>query len=399
VRQVYEWRESDISETKKEERTGSRRRRFDLRKALSILLIICLSATAGFGGGLAASGFGTAAPILSGSGQSYTITPSDQISTTEAVAAKVIPSVVGITSKATRQFDTYFFGTYDQEVGGVGTGIIVDENGYILTNSHVVMDGDVDNIVVLLPDSREVEGRVLWQDKGLDLAIVKIETTNLVAANLGDSDAVRIGSYAAAIGNPLGLDFRGSVSQGVVSGLDRSITVGDSNSMNNIQMEGLLQVDAAINQGNSGGPLLNQKGEVIGINTAKTEGADGMGFAIPINVAKPIVESVKATGEFHRVYIGIQPRNVTDLLQAYPHLDLGVDKGAIVVSVTPGSPAEKGGLKENDIITNLEGKEIKSSGDLIKQLLGYKSGDMVTLTIMRDKTSLTVELALTDSLE
>jgi S1-C subfamily serine protease len=315
------------------------------------------------------------------------------------VAAKVIPSVVGVTSKGTSLFDTYFFGSYSQEVGGIGTGIIVDEGGYILTNSHVVMDGVVDTITILLADSREIEGTVLWQDKGLDLAIVKVEADNLVAADLGDSDSVRIGAYVAAIGNPMGLEFRSSVSQGVVSGLDRTITAGSGGGFNEaVEMEGLLQVDAAINSGNSGGPLVNSKGEVIGINTAKNQNGEGMGFAIPINVAMPIIRSVKETGEFHRVYIGITPRNVTDLLQAYPHVDLGVDKGALVVSVTPGSPAEKAGVKENDIITELNGKEVRSSGDLIKQLLGYKSGDSVQITIVRDKNTIHMNIILTDRL-
>ena len=391
---AYIRREASESKLKKTKGLG-----IQFKKALSILLIVLLSASAGFGGGYLSSKYNNQPVLIGGATQAITISPSEQISTTEVVAAKVIPSVVGITSKAVRQFDMFFFGSTSQEIGGVGTGIVVDEGGYILTNSHVVMDGDVDSIVVLLPDGREIEGSVLWQDISLDLAIVRVEVDNLVAAELGDSDNVRIGSYVAAIGNPLGLDFRSSVSQGVVSGLDRTITASSGSGFGAvIQMEGLLQVDAAINNGNSGGPLVNSKGEVIGINTAKNQEGEGMGFAIPINVAKPIVDSVKNTGEFHRVYIGITPQDVSNRLLNYPYLDLGVDKGAYVVSVTPGSPAEKAGVEENDIITELNGKEVRSSGDLIKQLLGYKSGDKVTLTVVRDKNTMHVDVILTDKL-
>ncbi|MDR0570085.1 MAG: trypsin-like peptidase domain-containing protein [Clostridiales Family XIII bacterium] len=395
VRPMYEWRDP----SQQSAQTPPKTRRLRLNRAVSVVLIVLLSASAGFCGGLAASGLAPRGLSPISAAQSITITPSEQVSTTEAVAAKVIPSVVGVTSSATRRYDNFFFGAYNQEVSGVGTGIIVDAGGYILTNSHVVMDGAVDDITVLLPDSREVAGTVLWNDANLDLALLKVEASDLVAADLGDSDVIKIGAYVAAIGNPLGLDFRSSVSSGVISGLDRSIVVGDgSNASRPVQMEGLMQVDAAINSGNSGGPLVNQKGEVIGINTAKAQSGEGMGFAIPINVAKPIVESVKATGEFHRVYIGITPNDVTALLSAYPHLDFGVDKGAFVDSVTPGSPAERAGLRRNDVITELNGKEVRSSTDLIKQLLGYKSGDEVTLTVVRDKKPMSVAVTLTDSL-
>ncbi len=146
-------------------------------------------------------------------------------------------------------------------------------------------------------------GTVLWNDRSIDLAIVKIEASNLVAAELGDSEEVKIGAYAVAIGNPLGLAFDRSVTQGVISGLDRSITVSDGRSQ--LTMDGLMQTDASINSGNSGGPLLNSAGQVIGINSAKAQSGEGLGFAIPINTAKPIVDEIKTKGEFKRL-IGIR---------------------------------------------------------------------------------------------
>jgi S1-C subfamily serine protease len=374
----------------------------DARKVVAVLLGLILAAGAGFGGGIAA--VTTGAVFYQPTAQQITITPTDQVSTTEAVAAKVTPSVVGITSLTTRTVDAFPFGAYENRTGGVGTGIIVDANGYILTNSHVVLDGEVDSITVLLPDGRDVRGDVLWNERSLDLAIVKVDATNLTAAELGDSDSMRLGSYVAAIGNPMGLDFRSSISQGVVSGLDRTIlAVSESDARytedNSVRMEGLIQVDAAINVGNSGGPLINSLGQVIGVNTARNQNGEGMGFAIPINTAKPIVDSVKATGEFHRVYIGITLENVTDYLANNPQADLGVESGAYVTDVTPNSPAESAGIAIGDIIVEVDGKKIDTSSQLIKHLLSYKTGDVVKVKILREKRQMTFDVTLTDLLE
>ena len=170
------------------------------------------------------------------------------------------------------------------ESTGVGTGIIVDSNGYILTNSHVISDGQAKTVNVLFSDGSTIDGEVYWYDSQLDLAIVKVNKTGLTAAELGDSDKVQIGDISIAIGNPYGLDLAGTVTQGIISGLDRTIETEQGT------MTGLLQTDASINSGNSGGPLLNQNGQVIGVNTAKASQGEGLGFAIPINTAKPIVE-------------------------------------------------------------------------------------------------------------
>ena len=241
----------------------------------------------------------------------------------------------------------------------MGTGVIVDSRGYILTNSHVIDDGGATSITVSLYDGSDVEGTVLWFDPTLDLAVVKIEGDglSLTAAELGDSDELKIGSYAAAIGNPLGLEFERSMSQGIISGLNRTITVSGS-SGNAVTMEGLLQTDATINSGNSGGPLLNSRGQVVAINSAKASNGEGMGFAIPINITKPIVESIIATGSFNRPYIGIsgvaleeQSRYTSDQLIQY----FGTDKGIYVASVTANGGAAAAGIQAGDVIVSLNG--------------------------------------------
>ena len=361
------------------------------RKIIAIILVVLVSAGAGFGGGLAAMYygqdlFGTPAAAK------ITINPSDTVNTAEAVAAKVLPSVVGISTSKQVTYQS-FFGEQKGTQNGVGTGIIVDEKGYILTNSHVVGDGTAETIVVQLSDGREVNGTVLWNDKSIDLAIVKIEATNLTAAELGDSDDVKIGAYAAAIGNPLGLQFERSVTQGVISGLNRSITVSDGES--EITMDGLIQTDASINAGNSGGPLLNSAGQVIGINSAKAQSGEGLGFAIPINTAKPIVDEIKTKGEFKRSYIGIKGGNVADYLQAYPDAKLGTKTGVYVVQIYTDSPAAKAGMKEGDVIVGLEDKKIETMTQLISTLFKYRPGDEVKLSVLRDGKSMTMNVKLT----
>ncbi|MDR2157506.1 MAG: S1C family serine protease [Clostridiales Family XIII bacterium] len=347
--------------------------------------VACL--LSGIGGGFIALRL---APGISesGSGNSYTINTTSDIGTTEAVAKKVLDSVVGITSTYTQE--NSFFGR-TQESSGVGTGIIIHKEGYILTNSHVVMDGSSDKIKVLLSDGTEVDAKILWNDETIDLAVLKAEAKGLVPVELGDSDRIRIGAYVAAIGNPLGLDFSGSITQGVVSGLNRSITA--SSSTKTTRMEGLIQVDAAINSGNSGGPLLNSKGEVIGVNTAKAS-AEGMGFAIPINTAKPIINKIIETGSFERVYMGVSAANASDIASQYPNLNLSVKEGAFISEVTAGSPAAEAGLRMKDVITSVDGKAITGSTDLIKTLLNYSAGDVVEVVFVRDGREETLRVTL-----
>lgn len=360
------------------------------KKILAVILIVVLSAGAGFGGGVAAMYYGSG--FISGNAQNITIQPNDKINTAEAIAAKVLPSVVGISTSTEVTYQS-FFGEQKGLQNGVGTGIIVDSKGYILTNSHVVSDGTAETITVQLYDGREVTGKVLWNDKSIDLAIVKIDAPNLEAAELGDSETVKIGAYSVAIGNPLGMSFDRTVTQGIISGLNRSITVTDGQSQ--VSMDGLMQTDASINSGNSGGPLLNSAGQVIGINSAKAQSAEGLGFAIPINTAKPIVDEIKEKGEFQRSYIGIKGASVADYLQAYPDSKLGTKKGVYVVQIYTDSPAAKAGMKEGDIITGLEGKDVETMTQLISDLFQYRPGDKVKLDVLRDGRTMNMSVTLT----
>jgi len=365
-------------------------------KIISLLLILLLSVGAGFGGGLAALYYGQDL-LPSGSGNSpIQITGSDSINTAEAIAEKVIPSVVGISTTSRITYQSWF-GTQQGISQGSGTGIIVDEQGYILTNSHVVGDGNADEILVQLYDGREVKGTVLWNDRSIDLAIVKIQATGLTAAELGDSEEVRIGSYAAAIGNPLGMAFDRSVTQGIISGLDRTITVSDGQTQTT--MEGLMQTDASINSGNSGGPLLNSRGQVIGINSAKAQTGEGLGFAIPINTAKPIIDEIKTKGEFNRSYLGIRGISVEDFNQSYPENKLSAESGVFVVQIYMDSPAAKAGMKEQDIISQLDGKDVKTMTQLITGLYAHRPGDTIPITIIRDGKTLEISVTLEEMVE
>ena len=318
----------------------------------------------------------------------------------EAIAEKVLPSVVGISTKFTAQGGYGFFGgNYSYDTEGVGTGVIIDPSGYILTNSHVINDGDAKQITVSLHDDTTTEGTIIWYDSTLDLAIVKIEKDGLVAAELGDSDELSIGSYAAAIGNPLGLQFERSMSQGIISGLNRTISVSSSTSSAPTTMEGLIQTDASINGGNSGGPLLNSKGQVIGINTAKATNGEGLGFAIPINVAKPIIEQVLETGAVTRPYIGISGFPL-EAQTSYSDEQLeeifGTTEGIYVSSVLKDGGAEAAGIEKGDVIIKLNGTPVSTMNKLNTMLIRFKPGDVVEVTVLRDKEELTFSVTLTD---
>ena len=386
-------------------------------KILSIILIAAIVLCFSFAGGLAGAfvynqKYSANLPNSEQSSNQVNqgdiiITPAEDLTIAEAVAKKVMPSVVGISTVSTQvsqgldPFDFFGFGFgggggFSYDTTAIGTGVIVDEAGYILTNSHVVNDGDTKSITVSLYDGQDVEGRVLWNDSALDLAVVKIESENLQAAELADSDLVNIGSYAAAIGNPLGLQFERSISQGIISGLDRTITVS-SNGSSGTTMEGLMQTDATINGGNSGGPLLNAEGKVIAINTAKASDGEGMGFAIPINVAAPIVAQIKETGTFVRAYIGISGIGLDEQTQynSQQLLDnFGTDKGIYVSQLTDGGGAKAAGIKEGDIIIKVDGTEVGTMNKINKVLVSHKVGDKVQVEFIRDKKTKTCEVTL-----
>ncbi|NLN14051.1 MAG: PDZ domain-containing protein [Tissierellia bacterium] len=313
------------------------------------------------------------------------INTSDDIDTVTAVVKKAMPSVVGITTVETQRS---IFGDLERE--GLGSGVIVDRDGYILTNSHVVANGAAKEITVLFDNGEQASGQVIWNDATLDLAIVKVDMTNLPAAELGDSDSLEVGELAIAIGNPLGLEFQRTVTSGIISGLNRSIRIDRAT-----VIDDLIQTDASINSGNSGGPLLNKYGQVIGINTAKIKSAEGLGFAIPINSAKAIIEEVIEKGTFETVVLGVSIFNVEEY-EARLGIDLGVDEGVVVVEVVPDSPADKAGIALGDVIIKIDDEEIDSTIKLKKALFNYRVGDKASLTVLRNKEEIKLDVVFTD---
>ncbi len=318
--------------------------------------------------------------------QQINITPKDDITTVSAVAKKAMGSVVGITT--IEEVQQFWFEPIERE--GVGSGVIIDSAGYILTNSHVVADGKAKSVNVLFENGEKVDAEVIWNERLLDLAVVKVNKTGLPVADLGDSDKLEIGELAVAIGNPLGLEFQRTVTDGIVSGLNRNIRISD-----NQVIEDLIQTSASINPGNSGGPLLNNKGEVIGINTAKIKGGEGLGFAIPINKAKAIVKEVVENGTYETVILGITSVPVKDYEAAFG-VDLNVDNGIIIIKVHEDTPASKAGLLNGDIVSKLGNLKIQDITDLKKALYKYRKGDKEELTIIRNGEEMKVNIEFTD---
>ena len=309
--------------------------------------------------------------------QEVNINLTDDVYFAVAVAEKSQKTVVGITTETERQVNT-FWGPQMRTEQSMGSGFIVDSNGYILTNSHVIGDGKYKNITVSLIDGTKEIGQVLWYDTSLDLAVVKINKTELPVAELGDSDELMVGEPAVAIGNPMTLDLERTVTQGIISGLNRSIVFE-----NGTVIEPLIQTDASINSGNSGGPLFNAKGQVIGINTAKMMTAEGLGFAIPINTAKPVVDQIINDGSFSTVYVGISGMAVETYERGYG-IDLIADYGVIIIETVKNSPASEAGLQPNDVITDIDGHKIEDMDDLKRRLYNYRDGDISEFTILRN---------------
>lgn len=306
---------------------------------------------------------------------------------------KISPAVVSIT---TTQNIENLFGFVSQAKGG-GTGFIITNDGLIATNKHVV-EG-TDTVTVFTSDGKNYQGQVLAKDPLNDLAILKIKASSLPVVELGDSSDLKVGQWIIAIGNALG-EFDNTVTVGVISARERHITaVGGQSGGENL--EGLLQTDAAINLGNSGGPLVNLKGQVVGMNVAVAGGdAQNIGFAIPINAAKTAIESVKKTGKITRPFLGVRYLPITKELAEKAQLP--VDHGALVyrgegvgeVAVIPGSPADKVGIRENDIITHINGERIDENHSLGRLLGEFLPGQEIELTLQRQGKEQKVKVML-----
>ncbi len=329
-------------------------------------------------------------------------------SATIKVVSKVSPSVVSIiitkdlskiydqTGPNSFPFDDFFefgfpFGSESQtpqgkqEIGG-GTGFIISPDGLILTNKHVVSDTEAE-YTVLTNEGKKYDATVLGTDPFNDLAVVKIEASELPVVELGDSDKIKIGQTVIAIGNTLG-EYRNTVTKGVISGINRQIVAGDTLGAQEEIIEEAIQTDAAINPGNSGGPLINLVGQVIGVNTAVSREGQLVGFAIPVNQAKQIIESVIKEGRIIRPMLGVRYTLVNkEVAEAN---NLTVDYGALVIegsqnepAVIPGGPADKAGVRDGDVILELNEQKIDQDHTLAHEIQKYKPGDEVTLKILR----------------
>ncbi|MEM1555877.1 MAG: trypsin-like peptidase domain-containing protein [Candidatus Bathyarchaeia archaeon] len=293
---------------------------------------------------------------------------------------EVSKSVVNINTL--RVFQDFFYQIVPVE--GIGSGFIFDERGYILTNYHVVEGAE--RIAVTLTDGRVFNARFIGGYKGLDIAVLKIDADNLVAAKLGDSDKIRVGQRVFAIGNPFGLAGGPTVTSGIVSAVKRTI-YSDKGIFRD-----LIQTDAAINPGNSGGPLVNVDGEVVGINTAIIPFAHGIGFAIPINAAKEVAKEIMLYGFYVKPWLGIA--GVSLNRQIALQYDLPVEHGILVVNVVPGSPADKAGIARGDIILEFDGKRVDRIEDLQKILLEKRHGYECEAIIVRGMRKYRVRVIL-----
>lgn len=309
------------------------------------------------------------------------ISLSNYSETGTAVANKVLPSIVGITVEYSV---SSIFMSQSTTAQAQGSGIIISEDGYILTNNHVINSsssssyyaiGEASKVeVYLYNDETAYEAKVVGTDEQTDLAVIKIEKEGLTAAELGNSDTVQVGEFAMAVGNPLGM--QSSVTSGMISAVNRDVTDSDGKTYK------LIQTDAAINSGNSGGALVNSEGKVIGINTLKVSatGVEGMGFAIPVNSAKPIYEDLIQYNKVRRPYIGISGRNLDEKTAAANKLVVG----AYVVSIEEYSPAEKAGMKVGDVIIKADGKDVKTMDELNEIKNTHSIGDTMTITVNRN---------------
>ncbi len=309
------------------------------------------------------------------------------------VAAKVSSSVVSIVTSVKT---TNFFGQSSNS-SAAGTGIIVSSDGYILTNKHVISGASTVAVITDAGTTYE-DVEIVATDPLNDVAFLKVkDASNLSVATLGDSKTISVGQQVIAIGNALG-EYQNTVTSGIISGTGRSVTASDGTSYNTETLTDMIQTDAAINSGNSGGPLVNAAGEVIGINTATSTSAENMGFAIPISSVKGMLSQLLETGKAERAYLGVYSSEITpDAAKAY---NLPVSAGAYLYSsstysaIISGGPADKAGLKDKDIVTAVNGVKVGASGSLSNLIGEYKPGDTVQLTVIRDGSERAVNVTL-----
>ena len=307
-----------------------------------------------------------------------------------AIAESNAMSVVGINVTYTSTIQS-IFGAYESEAKSSGTGIIYTTDGYVITNCHVIesaVSAKNAKIYVTLSDDTEYEAKIVGYDALTDIAVLKVEATNLKAAKFGDSDSIKVGEMVVAIGNPLGQEFAGTVTVGYISGVNRTVTI-DTTAYN------LIQTDAAINSGNSGGPLVNISGEVIGVNTAKiaSTGVEGLGFSIPINEVLPIVEELIQHKTIARPYIGIGGIDLSESVAKRNNLVVGI----YIQEVEKDSPAYLAGLKQGDVIVAADGIEVATIEELNEIKNDKKVGDSINIKVYRNKQYKEIKVTLGSS--
>lgn len=317
--------------------------------------------------------------------------------TSEGVAQSVLPSIVGI--KVQYGVNSPFLRDNSYKAEAAGSGIILSKDGYILTNNHIVSPkksetpfyniSDAQNIKVTFNSSddkkiEDADAEIVGVDPITDLAVIKVKRDDLIPAKIGDSDKIKVGQFAMAVGSPLGLNS--TVTAGIISAVNRKIDIGDGKTYNTIQ------TDASINEGNSGGALVNSRGEVIGINTLKFAGSgiEGMGFAIPINQTKPITKQIIEHKKVLRPTLGVKAREITEDIASV----LNIKNGVIVKEVIKGSSADEAGIKENDIITKFNGMDIASVSDINSQKINIKDGDKVNAEIIRNGQKINLDIIM-----
>ncbi len=324
------------------------------------------------------------------------------------VVDKASPSVVTIGISQSRRVGDIFqlnpfdpFGSFEQSPGGrtqqveqdIGSGFIMSQDGLIVTNKHVVSVSNA-KYKVITKDDKSYEVINIYRDPDNDLAIIKINATGLKPIELGDSDKIKVGQMAIAIGTALG-EFRNTVTVGVISGVGRGITAGGPFDGGAEKLDNVIQTDAAINPGNSGGPLLNSMGQVIGVNTAVSADGQGIGFALPINVVKDAVNNFNTTGQFNRPFMGVEYRMVTRQIAVLNE----IPEGAYIMNIVDGSPAESSGIQIEDIITKIGEEKVTESNDLARIIGKKKAGEKVSIVVWRNEKemNLTVTLGTQDN--
>jgi len=305
-----------------------------------------------------------------------------------SAAERVSPSVVNLDVRTNPRGRQSARSRQPEELRGTGSGFIFTPDGFILTNSHVVHHAD--KIAVSLPDGRRFEGDLVGEDPDTDLAVVRINGANFLATSLGDSQKIRVGQLVIAIGNPYG--FQCTVTSGVVSALGRSLR-----SISGRLIDNIIQTDAALNPGNSGGPLVTSHGDVVGVNTAMILAAQGICFAIGINTAKFVAGRLIKEGKIRRSYIGLGGQNVPLLRRVVRFHHLPVESGVLVVSIEENSPAKKAGLSEGDIIVGFDGQPIAGIDDLHRMLTEERVGVKTTLTTLRHTEKLNLNIVPEES--